>query len=201
MVRTRSRRAHDDVVDAALRLFADRGIAETSMDAIAEASGVSKATIYNHWPDKEALCLEAMSRLHGLDATRPDFDSGDTRADLVAFLGFRPAPERSEMQARMTPHLLAYVASNRGFGHAWRERVMAPSRVELRGILTRGIARKELPADLDLDLAASLLIGPMMFRHIFRAVYTGLPDDLPECVADAFWRAHANPRRTRGRRA
>ena len=45
---------------AALDLFGERGIDATSMDAIAQASGVSKATIYNHWADKEALLMEVM---------------------------------------------------------------------------------------------------------------------------------------------
>ena len=48
MPRTRSADAHRKVLDAALELFAERGIDATSMDAIAEASGVSKATIYKH---------------------------------------------------------------------------------------------------------------------------------------------------------
>ncbi len=55
MVRPRSAQAHKKVLDAAVQLFSDRGIDATSMDAIAETSGVSKATIYKHWPDKDAL--------------------------------------------------------------------------------------------------------------------------------------------------
>ena len=39
-----------------MQLFSERGIDATSMDAIAETSGVSKATIYKHWQDKDALC-------------------------------------------------------------------------------------------------------------------------------------------------
>ncbi|HJY08747.1 MAG TPA: helix-turn-helix domain-containing protein, partial [Bryobacteraceae bacterium] len=62
MARQRSTRAHDQVLDAALKLFSKRGIDSTSMDAIAGASGVSKATIYKHWPNKDALCLEVMAR-------------------------------------------------------------------------------------------------------------------------------------------
>ncbi|HMV48309.1 MAG TPA: helix-turn-helix domain-containing protein, partial [Blastocatellia bacterium] len=62
MARPRSAQAHEQVLEAALRLFAERGIDATSMDAIAEASGVSKATIYKHWADKNTLCLEALAR-------------------------------------------------------------------------------------------------------------------------------------------
>ena len=60
MARPRSAQAHKKVLDAAVQLFSERGIDATSMDAIAEASGVSKATIYKHWQDKDALCLEVM---------------------------------------------------------------------------------------------------------------------------------------------
>ena len=45
MVRRRSPRVHERVLEAALALFAERGMVGTSMDAIAEASSVSKATI------------------------------------------------------------------------------------------------------------------------------------------------------------
>ena len=40
------------MLEASLSLFAKDGIDATSMDAIAEVSGVSKATIYKHWHDK-----------------------------------------------------------------------------------------------------------------------------------------------------
>jgi AcrR family transcriptional regulator len=43
------------VTDAALALFLDRGFSATSMDAIARAAGVSKATLYAYFPSKEAL--------------------------------------------------------------------------------------------------------------------------------------------------
>jgi hypothetical protein len=65
MVRPRSIEAHEKVLNAALALFAERGIEATSMDAISQASGVSKATIYNHWADKEALLLEVMLMVNG----------------------------------------------------------------------------------------------------------------------------------------
>ena len=41
--------------------MAERGVEGSSMDAIAEASGVSKATIYKHWADKDALLLEMVN--------------------------------------------------------------------------------------------------------------------------------------------
>ena len=91
------------------------------MDAIARASGVSKATIYNHWPDKEKLALEVLVYVHGLDHEIPVFNSGDLRADLVAQLSHQPAPERTALKDKIMPHLIAYSARNVEFGAAWRE--------------------------------------------------------------------------------
>ena len=77
------------MLDAALELLAERGVDGTSMDAIAERSGVSKATIYKHWSDKEALFLEVMADAHGLHR-RPTFDTGHTLNDVFAVLSYRP---------------------------------------------------------------------------------------------------------------
>jgi AcrR family transcriptional regulator len=46
MARTPSATAHQKVLDVTFELMAARGVDGTSMDAIAKASGVSKATIY-----------------------------------------------------------------------------------------------------------------------------------------------------------
>jgi AcrR family transcriptional regulator len=83
MARTRSASAHRKVLEAALALVAERGEEGASMDSIAELSGVSKATVYKHWSDKEALILEMLADLHGLHIF-PQFNSADTRADMTA---------------------------------------------------------------------------------------------------------------------
>jgi AcrR family transcriptional regulator len=191
MARPRSAAAHRQVLDAALKLFAERGIDATSMDAIAEASGVSKATIYKHWPDKDALCLEAMAHLHGGDQPPPAFDSGDVRADLVAVLGHQPPQRYAELRPRIMPHLMAYAARNPSFGEAWRARVFEPPRTRLAQLLERAIVRGQLPRSLDRDLAIALLLGPMLYFHVLKRLLVEPPEDLPERVVAAFWKAHA----------
>jgi AcrR family transcriptional regulator len=46
--------------DVALTLFADHGYAATTMDDIAEAAGVTKPLVYQHFASKRALYLELM---------------------------------------------------------------------------------------------------------------------------------------------
>src|SRR5262245_976503 len=190
MGRPRSARAHDQVLDAALRLFAERGIDATSMDLIAEASGVSKATIYKHWPDKDALCLEAMARLMGQDQPPPVFDSGDVRADMIAVLSYQPPQQDADLRARIMPHLLAYAARNRAsFGDAWRQRVFEPPRTQLTALLERAIAQGQLPSSLDRGLAMALLLGPLLYCHVLKRMHGEAPENIAEQVVDAFWRA------------
>jgi AcrR family transcriptional regulator len=191
MARTRSSHAHGQVLDAALKLFAERGIDATSMDAIAEASGVSKATIYKHWSDKDELCLEALAYLHGGDQPWPVFDSGDVQADLIALLSYQPPQQHSDLRMRIMPHLMAYAARNRSFGEAWRARVFEPPRLQLRQLLERAIAQRQLPRGLNRDLAIALLLGPMLYGHVLKRMQGAAPENLPEQVVAAFWKAHA----------
>jgi AcrR family transcriptional regulator len=207
MARKRSELAHNQVIEAAAALFAERGIETTSMDAIAKAAGVSKATIYRHWPDKDSLCLEVLVYLHGLDKELPDFDSlgdsarnfagglaGDSRAgrsafrrDLVAQLTYDPAADRKAMRERILPHLVAYASHNLVFGQAWRARVITPVRVALRNTIDRGKQRGILRADLDPEVGLALLIGPLIYRNIFVLKNGGpAPQNLEAHVADSF---------------
>ncbi|HTV05309.1 MAG TPA: TetR/AcrR family transcriptional regulator [Acidobacteriaceae bacterium] len=187
MARTRSAEAHRRVLEAAAELFASRGIDATSMDAIAEASGVSKATIYKHWPDKDALCLEVLGYVHGLDEDPPKFESWDFRADLIARLVYVPATERKVLKERIWPHLMAYSAKNQAFGQAWRARVMEPARKALGAMIDRGERMGVLKAGIDRETALAMLIGPLMYAHVFvRKQGKPGPRDLEQNVVDGF---------------
>lgn len=45
----------DEILEGARRCFYNHGIAATGVDAIAEEAGVSKRTLYNHFPSKDDL--------------------------------------------------------------------------------------------------------------------------------------------------
>lgn len=201
MARPRSALAHKKVLTAAVELFSERGIDATSMDAIAEASGVSKATIYKHWPDKGRLVLEVMGYLHGLDEEPPVFDSGDFRADLIAQLEYQPAPDRQAMREKMMPHMIAYASRNPVLGVAWRARVVEPARVALRNLVRRGEKRGILRNGIDPEVAIALLLGPMIYRHVFtHKMGQKGPKDLEVQVADAFLAAYGTGKRMPTRR-
>ena len=65
MTGLRDRKKHQSreaLVDAAIRLFEARGIDATSVDDIAQAVDISRATFFNYFPYKEAILVEIGAR-------------------------------------------------------------------------------------------------------------------------------------------
>jgi len=72
------------ILDAAFQVFSQSGYAGASMDAIAEAAGVSKPTLYQYFGAKEALFAAMMDTAR--DAMLEPFDgTGDMVAQLHRF--------------------------------------------------------------------------------------------------------------------
>lgn len=74
--------------EAAVRTFLDNGYDGTTMEAIAEAAGITKRTLYARYPDKRAVFLDAIpwAFTRAVDnETVSRVKDGDLRAALIAF--------------------------------------------------------------------------------------------------------------------
>lgn len=70
--RPKSEAKAEAIRDAASHLFMTDGIERTSMDAIAQAAGVSKQTVYSHFKSKDDLfreCVRSKIRDYGLQTS------------------------------------------------------------------------------------------------------------------------------------
>jgi AcrR family transcriptional regulator len=62
-VRERMLRVREEaIVEAVNRLLADKGFDQMTVDEVAAAVGIAKASLYKHFPSKEALAAAAMVR-------------------------------------------------------------------------------------------------------------------------------------------
>lgn len=80
---TRSR-----VLDAAVDVLADVGAAALTMQMVADAADVALRTVYNHFPSKEELVVDAYKRLAGAtqEAVRSLPMTGTPRERLLRFV-------------------------------------------------------------------------------------------------------------------
>ncbi|TCN37584.1 TetR family transcriptional regulator [Kribbella orskensis] len=64
----------------AVQLLLERGFDGMTVDDVAEAAGVGKATIYRRWASKELLANDAMAQMFDIEI--PDADTGSIAGDL-----------------------------------------------------------------------------------------------------------------------
>ena len=184
MARTLSSEAHEKILTATGALIGERGVNGFSMDSIARLSGVSKATIYKHWPDKEALCLETAKRLAGVI---PDFDSGHPRQDLIGLLQHLARRKKAPAWSRVWPRLMSYCANNPEFGRKLKRYLVEPQRLRLKHILETAAEEGELVSGLDIDFSLSLLAGPIFHCAMLKS---DVSRQFVEHVVNTFWKAH-----------
>lgn len=166
--RPRSARKDQAILDATARLLDEAGYHRTSVDAVARAAGVSKATIYLRYRDKADLAAAAVAaRLPHLDNAP---DSGSTQADLVTLMQESQASLEAPAGVALGGALLSEEPRSPEALHRLRSRVVTPRRNLFRTVLERGIARGEVRADANLDVVLDCLMGAYYGRRL-----AGLP--------------------------
>ncbi len=189
---TRHRRKEarpQELLDAALTLFAEKGFAASRADEVAQRAGVSKGTLYLYYPSKEEL-FKAVVR-HNLSSliaegeeAASSFDGSSS--DLLAYLlntwwdrvGNTPA-------ACIHKIMLAEVRNFPELAQFYTDEVIVPADRLFSGCVQRGIERGEF-RPMPLHEVALALMSPLIFmavhRHSFGACPLHGPDMDPTLV-------------------
>jgi AcrR family transcriptional regulator len=141
------------------------GFAALSIEAVAADAHVGKATVYRWWPTKGALVVDAFSSSIENELHFPD--SGSVREDMRVQMNQYLEVLRSR-SGRIIAGVIAAGQSDPSLMEEFRARFLRPRRQEAYRTLQRGIDRKELPRDLDLDLVLDLLYGGIYMRFLIR---------------------------------
>ena len=67
-------RTHRVMLDAARGLLSENGPSAVTHLRVAEVSGVARATVYRHWPDRADILLDLLSRSADVHLTPPPPD-------------------------------------------------------------------------------------------------------------------------------
>jgi AcrR family transcriptional regulator len=177
--RRRAEARRDEVLDAALELFTEKGFAATRVEDVAQKAGISKGTIYLYFPSKEALMEGLIDRALSPIALQAIsvIDAAGVDPRLVfQTIGGLIAGRLSDPKIFAVPKLIV------------RESVQFP---ELAQIYRRNVIDKILPRlvrliehhvksgrfrPVDPELAIRSLIGPIIAHLVIAEVFGIVPE-------------------------
>jgi AcrR family transcriptional regulator len=160
----RSARVRDAVHEAVLALLRDRSWEELSIPAVADRSGVHRATIYRRWRSMSVLLDDVVAEHVTRSFALPD--TGSLRGDLVAYA---EGVARGLTGPFRVLILRAAVVDLRADAPVLAGTLVERSR-QLQAMLAR--ARGETPPTL--DELIELVLAPLYFDALF--ALTGKPD-------------------------
>lgn len=161
--RPRSEEAHQAILDATLELLVEVGFSALTVEGVAQRAGVGKATIYRRWPSKLPLVVEAFGQLPGFE----EVDTGSLDVDLKETLKSYLHDFHSTSLGAVFPSLAGERAHNPELSKLL-EPVTKTRREPFVRIFERARSRGEIADDIDLNLAADLVVGPISVALFFR---------------------------------
>jgi AcrR family transcriptional regulator len=146
-------RTRNDILRATLKVLTSEGLDGLTHPHLAEVAGYSRATLYNHWPNRTALLRDAFA-FHG--AGRHSQPTGeDLRSDLIAELTMF----RTEMERDGLDRALAVLAEVTAFDPDLadiRDHILADGEGVVRQLLAQVFEGDEL------DAAVLMLTGTLV---------------------------------------
>nr|WP_245327193.1 TetR/AcrR family transcriptional regulator [Xanthobacter flavus] len=186
-VRRRGRPQGDEVkiaiLKAANELLEERGLSGFTIDAVATRSGTARSSIYRWWPNRGALAMAGFLAETAQKISYPTTSSAvaDVKSQMM-----RVAEVYGQKVGRTISALVAQGQSDPETLRALLEGYVLPRREEAKKALLRGIANRELRADIDLDVVIDALYGPIWYRILVphAPLTPAWAGSLADCVFD-----------------
>lgn len=191
--RRRKEARPQEIVDAALEVFAERGYAAARLEDVASRAGVSKGTLYLYFPNKEEL-FKAVIRsaiLPNLElAERLLAEFPGPSMDILERLLSGIAGKVMATRVGAIPKLMIAEAGNfPELARFYYDTVIARGFRVVGGVLERGIARGEF-RPVEVAPTVRLVVAPMLMIALWRTSFEpveGAPLDV-----DAMIRTHVD---------
>lgn len=159
----RVERSKAAVLAETYRQLSQSGLANVSIDEVSRVSGVSKTTIYRHWPSRSALLIDACSRLGGARETP---DTGSLRGDLHALAASLADQLQTASWSSVVPSIIDAAerdADISAMQTRWHKGLMAP----FEAVAERAKAKGEMPSDRPASYLVAATVGPLFYRRWF----------------------------------
>jgi AcrR family transcriptional regulator len=160
---------------AILQVLAESGYAGLTMDAVAAAAGVGKATIYRRWRTKSDLVADAVAELSSMSIEAPD--TGSLEGDLRVLLHWLVDAVNGPLGAA-TLSLLSALPHEPALRAAFNAGPMGVWGATFRTVWERAEGRGEVQQPIAGTAVSSTASAPILQRWLF----SGEP--VPKAFAD-----------------
>jgi TetR/AcrR family fatty acid metabolism transcriptional regulator len=160
----------NQILDAAARLFAERGFHRTTTYNIATAADVSEGTLYNYFESKDALLLAIMARLSEVQQMQYRFDEGlpqDARDFLLTFL--RSGKGFVLQNNAMLQSVLSEILVDPELGRRYYREFILPGIQQIESHVRQRIARGQV-VELDTEAIARIITGLMLGLYVLQVL-------------------------------
>jgi TetR/AcrR family acrAB operon transcriptional repressor len=185
----------EQLLDAAEKVFRERGVTRTSLAEVATAAGLTRGAVYWHFKDKAALfaamCERATLPLDAMLAATTRASTGDPlsvlRDLMVGALQHLATDPRAQAVFEVI-FLKTEMCGELGEVVGRRDRERCDCLVQVETLVRRGMELGQLPADTDAALATQLLqacMGGLMREWVLdRGAYdlSKVAPSLVECI-------------------
>lgn len=137
------------------QLFFRYGVKSVTMDAIAAELGISKKTIYQHFPDKDSLVIQVLECFIAEDLKK--WDDLDAKYSNVIEKMFKSFEMLKDMLADMNPRILYEI--QKYFPDAFQKFIQYKEEITIKKIqldFSRGIEEGYFRSDIDVEFLARL---------------------------------------------
>ena len=164
------------IIEAALQVFGERGLANARLQDIAAKAGVSKGTIYLYFPNKEELFREMIRRtaIAAIERAEQANTLGTPTGQLLAFMKGYWAFVRSPVFITIYRLVLGELHQFPDLAKFYAIEVVARGQKLLSGIIQKGIDAGEF-REMDPMIAARMLVALTVMNGIWRDEHTGVP--------------------------
>ena len=159
----RVERSRAAVLAETYRQLSQSGLANVSIDEVSRVSGVSKTTIYRHWPSRSALLIDACSRL---GSTMEAPDTGSLRGDVQVLASALAEQLRTASWSSVVPSIIDAAERDPDVAAmqvTWHKGLMTP----FDTVAARAKARGEMAMARSGGDLAAVAVGPLFYRRWF----------------------------------
>jgi AcrR family transcriptional regulator len=153
------------ILDAVLELLGEEGYGRMSIESVAQRAGVGKPTIYRRWRSKQEMVIDALNRLNEQLEAPAEGTVRERLTGLLEQLVSRASRSRAD-RGGLLPHLIGEMHRSPELRDAVRSTFVAERRGRVTALLHEGVERGEIAPAVDVEVAADMLLSPLLARKL-----------------------------------